>query len=76
MEEYVGKDMPHLLEPFDAAPLMLPQRFVFPSGPPFQLLVDVAEESVHLRPIERPVIIPPTAYRRIALLCGFVREGR
>jgi len=71
VEEHPGKFALHSAEPVQAAPLAPQQRFVLAPGPLLKPLIDVPRDLVHRRPIERPIIIPPPAYRRITLLRQF-----
>lgn len=71
MDEHLGKYILHLAKPFRTETLVPRQCFIFASGPLLKLSIEIPEELVHRRPIERPIVIPPPSYRRVVLLRQF-----
>lgn len=49
---------------------------LLPSGPALELPIDILEDRMHRRSIERPIVVPPPLYRGIALLREVFKRGR
>src|ERR1044071_3302317 len=52
------------------------QRLVLASSPLLELAIDISKGLSHCSLIERPVVFPPPAYRRVVLLRQFGQSRR
>src|SRR5713101_7817695 len=74
VDEHTWSDHLHLAQPLTTAPLILRQGLVLAPGPPLKSVINVVKQFEHRALIERPIVVPPSLYDRVALLCQIIQR--